>query len=574
MDAKAAFNKGIVSFKTGRYEVSLDQFNEAISLGLDEPTVYDSRALVFDKLGRTKEALFDARQAIHLNPSRWQGYARSARLFSKIHKYDSALTMINMGIDRLKDSDGKRLSELQTLRTTIENERAARVEQQRLATKKTFYHFGTLPIEIAVSIFSLVVEADFAFVIVLGQICRDWRGIVVSTPALWSTLSLSTHNPVAKAKLWMTRSQGKLRTLYVMSNQLRVVWALETLRDISLDTLRSIKVWSMSQDVFMKALPQVTPEVLSHLDSVELRMSSWDPWFKNTPAFHIRHLASEMTKISWSDISDRSAGLAILDYKGDLWANDIPQILWLLSNNHETMESLSLCLYQTLPSIQPLREPPVHVALSKLSSLSLRGAGVLGDLVLAKLTLPNLRSIKLVALHDGLDRSLKHLLDSEVGSRLESFTLGTGQIFEQDTVIQILQAATRLESITLTQMTGIDRIVEALARSPDTPTQRPSIGSSGFLCPQLKSVDLSRSVEIREGPIVRMVKARNGSALSTTSHDDEEKAEGQAVVVARLDSLVIDHCERVDPGILPWLRQQVEHVSCQYATKKQASWKR
>ena len=73
----------------------------------------------------------------------------------------------------------------------------------------------TLPIELLIVIFTLALARDHATVVVLAQICQDLRHLVVSTPSLWSTLSLSSNKPLQKAALWTSRNQGLLRGLYI-----------------------------------------------------------------------------------------------------------------------------------------------------------------------------------------------------------------------------------------------------------------------------------------------------------------------------------------------------------------------
>lgn len=46
--------------------------NQALSLEANEYTLYDSRAAVKEKLGKTKDALRDCKRVIDLAPQRWQ----------------------------------------------------------------------------------------------------------------------------------------------------------------------------------------------------------------------------------------------------------------------------------------------------------------------------------------------------------------------------------------------------------------------------------------------------------------------------------------------------------------------
>ncbi|KAI0719996.1 hypothetical protein C8T65DRAFT_538189, partial [Cerioporus squamosus] len=63
--------------------------------------ICDARAAVYQKLGKLKEALRDSKTVIDSQPTRWQGYARSARLFLRIKKYDAASRMVELALARI-----------------------------------------------------------------------------------------------------------------------------------------------------------------------------------------------------------------------------------------------------------------------------------------------------------------------------------------------------------------------------------------------------------------------------------------------------------------------------------------
>ncbi|KAI0031059.1 hypothetical protein K488DRAFT_39337, partial [Vararia minispora EC-137] len=64
--------------------------------------VLDSRAAVYEKLERPKDALKDAKKVIDLAPQHWHGYYRSAKLFYLLRKYPAALVMARMALERLQ----------------------------------------------------------------------------------------------------------------------------------------------------------------------------------------------------------------------------------------------------------------------------------------------------------------------------------------------------------------------------------------------------------------------------------------------------------------------------------------
>lgn len=91
---KQLFQKGVAMFRAGQLDDALALFTEvghhgrliyagaysayqALSLEANEYTLYDSRAAVNEKLGKTKDALRDCKRVIDLAPQRWQvrGYS-------------------------------------------------------------------------------------------------------------------------------------------------------------------------------------------------------------------------------------------------------------------------------------------------------------------------------------------------------------------------------------------------------------------------------------------------------------------------------------------------------------------
>jgi len=68
------------------------------------------------------------------------------------------------------------------------------------------------------------------------------------------------------------------------------------------------------------------------------------------------------------------------------------------------------------------------------------------------------------------------------------------------------------------------------------------------------------------GPVVRLVKLRLTASKDAPGEADKTPA--------RILSLVLDGCERIDVEWVSWLRQKVPFVSCIYQTKKKAAWKR
>src|SRR5216684_262824 len=98
---------------------------QAIRLADDASyALHDSRASVYEKQNRLKDALRDAKKTIDIAPAQWHGYFRSARLFASLNKSSAALRMCALALERLGDDDdddakhdGRRRRELTALRS-------------------------------------------------------------------------------------------------------------------------------------------------------------------------------------------------------------------------------------------------------------------------------------------------------------------------------------------------------------------------------------------------------------------------------------------------------------------------
>lgn len=87
---KTPFKQGVSNFRAGKHEDAIASFSEvsspfviclsppvnsiyqALRLGGDTATVCDARAAVYQKQGKLKEALKDAKAVIDSQPGRWQ----------------------------------------------------------------------------------------------------------------------------------------------------------------------------------------------------------------------------------------------------------------------------------------------------------------------------------------------------------------------------------------------------------------------------------------------------------------------------------------------------------------------
>ncbi|OBZ79928.1 hypothetical protein A0H81_01237 [Grifola frondosa] len=565
---KTAFYKGILSYRAGNLESALAQFSEAIDCGANEHTVYDARAAVNQKLGRVKDALQDSKKVLDLEPNRWHGYARSARLFLQLHKYQSALRMADLALERMSEDQHGRRAELTALRHEISAAHEKQLEARRRFVSRTSYHFGTLPVEIATTIFSLTAADDHAFVIALSQVCRTWR---------------DTRNPVKKIKVWNVRSKGRLFELCLRTDFTSDPRVLDHLRELPIIFLRILRVTGFPIAKLPHYLPALTDGILPNLHELELVDGTMarheSSWLWGEPDMQLRRLVlhgSEIASSSWSSFADNFKSLEFLSFMGTLSDVAWPHFLWLLHTN-TNLHELELWLGDELsinPSIEQ-RELPSLIQMPHLAHLRLHGAGPILGLLVPMLTLPSLRTIQFSRCRPSVDLPLRHLSTGDLGI-LRTLTIQRCT-FSAPVVIEILRASKGLETLELSDIwnSQVNDVLNALATAvpPLLPGPQSIDGPSRgleVLCPALKALNCSGCSDVTAGPLVRLVKLR----LSVIETVGASKETQPIQSVAPISSLIIDHCPAVDADILPWLRSKVPTLSCIYMSKKNAAWKR
>ncbi|RPD57028.1 hypothetical protein L227DRAFT_613913 [Lentinus tigrinus ALCF2SS1-6] len=579
-DWKAPFKRGVSSFRAGNHEDAIVRFSEALKLGGDACTVCDARAAVYQKMGKLKEALRDSKTVIDAQPTRWQGYARSARLFLQIKKFDAASRMVELALERIPSEQTGRRDEMVALQTEIRTSHDnATQEANKLASLRA-YHFGKLPVEIAHTMFSMVLADDHAYVVTLAQVCKNWRTSILGTPAYWGTLALSKNNPKRKIKTWRERSKNRIQEIAILQHYPHDSPAHhEELRTLPIKHLRVLRFEEIPLRSIARGIPHDLARIV--LDTFggwpvlrPLSIRADIEWQGNDPTFRCRDLTVSGCKPDWSNLSSRLQDLRTCTLENCLSVQDWPHFLWLLRSN-PALEQLSVeGFYPNSYDIPADRDIPPTISLPRLSELRLTST-VPGRLF-PLLSLPSLKNLYFVLCRQTLDDALQHL-KTGVASTLTTLYIQSAS-FLPETLLSVLAATTALETLHIIAI-GIktaNAILEGLSCPPapstaetppaDTPPVR-------VYCPALRHLDCSHNQDVKGGPLVRIVKWRLTEAERSANCEGEE-AGGPVQPVRRLETLVIDGCPQVDPEVLPWLRQNVAVVSCVYMSKKAAGWKR
>lgn len=577
----------------------------------NEWVVYDLRSGVLEKLERYKEALVDARKSINLKPTRWQAYARSARLFLALDRPESALVMIEHAVKRFDHQDPT--SSSSNSQTTPATRPAAVPELQamkskalnRISTKRgvlptgQLCYIGRLPVELLTSIMTYLANLDYNDVFRIAITCRHWRSIALQAPHLWHTMALQHHpSKLRIANAVLQRSNGRIKTLRVHAS-VKDHWNdFEPLfSHLSWPSLRILQIYGGQTNACQEILRIIstvsTVSLLTNLE--ELAVQTEPALLPGVRRFHslscgrICECAGTTNTLKSISLSNFAVSPATLPHGTlvhlrleDCGITDHPNTLHDLLSQNSALETLVLNV--ALFNHDPLTGVTFNAPLSKLTRLELRCPHDLTPLF-SCLDLPALRFLRLLSLTAPVDRMLSAILSkSGAPSLIEELSIENCFVDEPARVLQLIKAMHFIRSLELVRIgTGVNAVVSGLANSGDPldaelmeeglPAQLP--------CPRLAHVNFSHCFDLRTSPILSLVKGRLPShrPLPERVLTHGEPSSGHAVVSpfpnhSKIRSMVIDGCPLIEPESLPWLRQQVKTFSCSYMTKKQAAYRR
>ena len=452
--------------------------------------------------------------------------------------------MVDMALKKLGVDNEKRLNELLALQRDIASEQAEYV-------RRTTNHLGHLPVELFTDIAMLLIEEDHKQLLPLAHVCRYWRQVVWDHPHLWSTLVLGRSRPQKKAKLWIERSRGSIRSLIVKSDATtRGGWdgeGLEGLRWSQLSFCRT-EDWDICK--YLRSTGEIQSlSSLTHFET-DQRSASTPPSLPFDLSWPLQHLL-----ISHAPIP--------------------PQLQLHLTR---TTTLLSLCLQRAVGSV--ILNLESHTALQRLV-LNQNDGLVLSEklpdelpdfqhMELRHVTRPYLSLLhiampRLETLHiDGSPFSLGVAFDSlrtKSSGHLTKIVLTSTPLSEPEKLVELLRENPSISHLQLSRIgAGVSLVVEALEPLTDSPTQASDSADRGApflgpMCPLLTHLDISHCPDIRTGPLVRLIKARN---LAGQSEDG----------LTAVQTLLVDGCPQIDADWLPWFRANVQSFSCVAWSKK------
>lgn len=528
-----------------------------------------------------KEALRDARAVIKLVPDQWQGYARAARLFLLASKFDASLSMADMALSRIKQWNTKRREEISKLKDDILRAQSAESKLHRLMRNQ----FEKLPVELLVEVFRYASSDDPRVLICLLRVCSYWRNVAWTTPALWDTLILTPRLPVRKLSLWLSQSKGIIRELYIRADvTTHPDWPFPELANVAWDRVRvfSAVSWDVSQYIENIKLGK---NVLSRLEEFEMteericRRRASPELFSLLSGARLRSILFSKSEFSWKDISDNLTSLTSLSVHS---GSKNPEYLIEALEANPGLETVKILdhFYYICPDRHPLR-------LFNLTHLELMGSWA--PSLLESLVVPNLYTLIIRASSLSLDLAFKRMIAIEGAIPLTYLIIDRCSI-DSNVINRLLQRAEKLTHLQLNSLSKcanavMDTLAGPVSPSKDkTPPSRSVVTPAGaigtpIICPALTHIDVSQSQDVLVGPLIRLVKSRISAAAAIAAWEESHtgNVDNQDATpppqCARIVSLIMDQCSQIDAAWLPFLRKNIQTVSCVYETRQKSHWR-
>ncbi|KAF8580946.1 hypothetical protein K439DRAFT_1393208 [Ramaria rubella] len=567
-----SFRRGIFAFRDLKYEQAVKHFDEAISKGGERCNVYDSRAAAYEKLDNIKQALRDSRKAIELGPDMRHGYVRSARLFLRLGKYDTASDMIQLGLNRVQSCFPARRLELEEMQQTILEEKEAFLA----ANAPKIPYFSKLPVELISHIFLCGVEMDIAFPILASIVCSRWRTVALSTPRLWQCISISYMRPAKKMILWSERSKNHITGLRIRSSISKM--QLKDTFDVCNPNLsRTLKSLHCELDplVLSTHLINIPHFNILHFDLHDIQLSlpfrgSSDrttelrtvvvplaPLVPLDRASSARCLMVEGYSIDWSKIVPQLSFLRILAIRGaTAQPPPVKTLLKLLAANPK-LEKVTFDAGIHLPEVEITNIPGIQDRISLPCLTYLELVGVMDARGLVSSLLLNRLEHFTISRSKTLVDEIFHVLQPSAEALTELSILEC--IFKPERLAPYLQRMSHLTKLEITKTAStMDIIVNAVAGGCRVD------GETELYCPLLRHVNFSHCSDLNSGPIVRLVKSR----LRNTA--EVKPIPPTTPLPASIEAVYINGCAKIDPSVPDWLRIRVPKISCVYMTPSEA----
>lgn len=502
------------------------------------------------------------------------------------HSADVTIPHLREALDSLDTQVASLLSKRQELESHLE---------QAVRSQSPIFR---LPEELLSLIFVTGVcdagDEDSLLVSSLMLVCRYWRDIVVDTPELWSTICISPHDSIEKARRRLSRSKSvPLDVTINFSPRVdnpsavteNIVRAMDLFRP-ALWRTRSFRLSVPNRPQAHAALLRCREdapflETLSicvyHSMQDDHHASPCLPLFNGyTP--RLRSCSFTSFNFGW----DRRiiSGLRVL-HLGGYWNGYSPSVETLLDvlrscpdlqefalRNMTDVDLDNLMLHDQEFSAAKV------VKLPRLTKASFYYAGNMRTrLLLSQITFPALEAVDLGYL-DNLTPILEHLRQQSLTSlplrhlRIES------SLFNESKFVNLLR---RLMSLTTLELIDIEDISCFLLKSLSAPP-----ASHPWISPKLERLNLDGCTTLEWDALRTLVESRlagkpSVSASATAGPRPVSSASASAYIHAlastrcnspvpgprRLSSIDVTRCHQISKEMVQWLRMYVRDVRCE-----------
>ena len=179
------------------------------------------------------------------------------RLPERSDKYHRAVTSIGKLRQQVEAEQEEEASrETRAIETAVEKAKRLEAQAQRALYLRTTNFIQVLPREVLVLIADHASEDNASFPVRMAGVSKEWRDVMLSRPSLWSTLVLSKPRPTIKVKVWLDRSNERLRE--VRFDQHFKSGHVDGVTDMLADYVSHVKTLTISS-----TLPILQPKVLT-----------------------------------------------------------------------------------------------------------------------------------------------------------------------------------------------------------------------------------------------------------------------------------------------------------------------
>lgn len=464
---------------------------------------------------------------------------------------------------------------------------------------KATCHIANLPVEVLGLIFALgaariptdsdveppSAAIDIAFVMDVSHVCRHWRAVATDQAELWKSLKLGRGPLTLKTKEWARRAGGSIDEIIIaLPHNASAVYPDSKISSLLRQTLSicpsSFRIqlgdhdWRGQVATIRGWIEEVWPDSVQRMTDLQVWSPGRSPATGTGYPTHLIpwcqgdalvHLSLAGAKLRWDDIDRRRPNMKTLKLRDCLVMEEAPSNILAKLSQSPYLETLVLG-GQGIDVPRLISAPYTPVTFHHLRHLELRGPCWNVHALLPGMKLPALRVLRLDSILTRISEALVLLHGSLQGPEgayiggLTELSLRRYPFIPNNLIHALRLIGADLEVLKI-EGTGMemDGVVDALAGRQRIGAE---VGGTSVLCPKVTEFSFAQNPRLSGLAIKGLVKAR----LTGESIDGPG--------LPRIKSLVLDQCDRIEPELLPWLREAIPRVSCVYGQVKRNEAKR